>query len=43
MTAVEGGFEWNGEICRSLSEITRKATGTHWSGPRFFGLKQGQG
>ncbi|KRB82301.1 hypothetical protein ASE00_09460 [Sphingomonas sp. Root710] len=24
----------------SLSEIARKITGAHWSGPRFFGLKK---
>lgn len=35
---TEGGFEWESETYRSLSEIARKVTGTHWSGPRFFGL-----
>ena len=38
VTATEGGFEWDGESFRSLSEIARKVTGAHWSGPRFFGL-----
>ena len=38
VTATEGGFEWNGETFRSLSEIARNVTGAHWSGPRFFGL-----
>lgn len=38
VTATEGGFEWESETYRSLSEIARKVTGTHWSGPRFFGL-----
>lgn len=38
VTATEGGFEWDGETFRSLSEIARKITGAHWSGPRFFGL-----
>jgi Protein of unknown function (DUF2924) len=38
VTATEGGFEWDGENYRSLSEIARKVTGAHWSGPRFFGL-----
>jgi len=38
VTATEGGFEWDGETFRSLSEIARKVTGAHWSGPRFFGL-----
>ncbi len=36
---LEDGFEWNGERHHSLSAIAREITGTHWSGPRFFGLK----
>ncbi|MBU2580429.1 MAG: DUF2924 domain-containing protein [Alphaproteobacteria bacterium] len=35
---VEGGFQWRGTTWRSLSVIAREMTGTHWSGPRFFGL-----
>lgn len=35
---VEDGFEWRGKTWRSLSAIAREMTGTHWSGPRFFGL-----
>jgi hypothetical protein len=27
---------------RSLSVIAREITGGHWSGPRFFGLKEKQ-
>lgn len=42
VTAVEGGFDWDGKVYRSLSEIARKVTGAHWSGPRFFGLKRRQ-
>ena len=38
VTATDGGFEWDSETYRSLSEIARKVTGAHWSGPRFFGL-----
>ena len=38
---VEGGFLWKGERHRSLSAIARAITGAHWSGPRFFGLKEG--
>jgi len=34
------GFEYRGRQYRSLSEIARKITGTRWSGPAFFGLKQ---
>lgn len=43
VTTVDGGFDWNGDTYRSLSEIARKVTGAHWSGPRFFGLKKGRG
>jgi len=37
----EDGFEWKGRHRRSLSVIAREITGGHWSGPRFFGLKDG--
>ncbi|MGE0774554.1 MAG: DUF2924 domain-containing protein [Sphingomonadaceae bacterium] len=37
---LDTGFEWSGARYRSLSEIARKITGAHWSGPRFFGLKR---
>lgn len=43
VSAVEGGFDWDGQVYRSLSEIARKVTGAHWSGPRFFGLKKARG
>jgi hypothetical protein len=36
---LEDGFEWNGQRHRSLSQVARRITGAHWSGPRFFGLK----
>ena len=39
---AEEGFEYKGERYRSLSEIARLITGTRWSGPLFFGLKQSQ-
>jgi hypothetical protein len=35
---VEDGFRWRGMTWRSLSAIAREMTGTHWSGPRFFGI-----
>ena len=34
------GFEYRGSHYESLSEIARLITGTRWSGPLFFGLKQ---
>jgi hypothetical protein len=32
------GFLFEDKVYRSLSEIARRITGSHWSGPRFFGL-----
>ena len=40
VTVAEQGFEYKGERYKSLSEIARLITGTRWSGPLFFGLKQ---
>ena len=37
---AEATFLYRGMPYRSLSEIARKITGTRWSGPAFFGLKQ---
>jgi hypothetical protein len=38
----DGGFRFEGQRYPSLSAIARKATGTSWNGPRFFGLRQDQ-
>jgi len=38
---LEKGFAYEGVVYRSLSETARAITGTRWSGPRFFGLKDG--
>jgi hypothetical protein len=43
VTVVDGGFLWNGKIYRSLSGIARAITGTSWNGPRFFGMRDGDG
>jgi hypothetical protein len=37
---IDEGFEYRGKRYESLSEIARELTGTRWSGPAFFGLKQ---
>src|SRR5215472_1401757 len=39
VTVVPDGFEYRGERHRSLSVIARHITGTRWSGPLFFGLR----
>jgi hypothetical protein len=31
---------WQDREYRSLSEVAKAITGTHWSGPAFFGLKR---
>ncbi|WP_430447059.1 DUF2924 domain-containing protein [Sphingorhabdus contaminans] len=35
---LEDGFEFDGRRYGSLTQIASDVTGTHWSGPRFFGL-----
>ena len=37
---VAAGYLWNGKSFASLSAIAKEITGAHWSGPRFFGVKQ---
>lgn len=34
------GYRFDGASYRSLSAIAEIITGTHWSGPRFFGLRR---
>jgi hypothetical protein len=33
------GFCWNGKTYPSLSQVACAITGSRWSGPRFFGLR----
>jgi hypothetical protein len=40
VTITDDGFIWNGRTHRSLSHIARVITGTKWSGPRFFGMRE---
>jgi hypothetical protein len=40
VVVLDGALSWQGMHYRSLSAIARKITGTAWSGPLFFGLKQ---
>lgn len=37
--ARESGFEYEGELYRSLSAIAKHVTGQHWNGFHFFGLR----
>jgi hypothetical protein len=43
VTITENGFEYAGTSYPSLTKIAKKITGTHWSGPRFFGLPAAAG
>jgi hypothetical protein len=36
------GYEYLGETYKSLSPIACRITGTHWSGPAFFGTRRGK-
>ena len=38
VTVLENGFEYDGRKWRSLTAIAKVITGSHWNGPRFFGL-----
>jgi Protein of unknown function (DUF2924) len=40
ITVLDSGYEYNGTTYRSLTEIAKVITGSKWSGPAFFGLKQ---
>jgi hypothetical protein len=35
---VEGGFEWQGVVYKSLSAVAKAVTGAHWNGKLVFGL-----
>ncbi|MEO5365373.1 MAG: DUF2924 domain-containing protein [Magnetococcus sp. WYHC-3] len=41
VTVLDDGFEYQGRKFRSLSSVAKAITGTHWSGPLFFGLRKG--
>jgi len=37
---LPGGFEYEGEVYKSLSAVAKAITGTHWNGYHFFGLRK---
>lgn len=37
------GFQHQGKVYASLSQLAREITGTRWNGPAFFGLRQSHG
>jgi hypothetical protein len=40
VTVLDHHVVYRGRRYKSLSEVARLITGTHWSGPLFFGLKR---
>lgn len=43
VTVLEKGVVYAGKAYRSLTEVAEVITGSHWSGPAFFGLTAGRG
>ncbi len=41
VTVTHRGFEYRGDIYKSLSSVAYSITGTNWSGPVFFKLNGG--
>ena len=39
VAVLADGFAWNGETYPSLSKVAFAITGTRWSGPKFFALR----
>jgi hypothetical protein len=39
---VTKGFEYEGELFKSLSAVAKKITGSHWSGNKFFQVGERQ-
>ena len=39
VAVLTDGLAWNGSTYPSLSKVAFAITGTRWSGPRFFGLR----
>jgi hypothetical protein len=40
VTVLDAGYEYEGTIYRSLTEIAKVITGSKWSGPAFFGQRR---
>jgi hypothetical protein len=43
VTVLERGYDYRGQVYRSLSQIAREITGARWNGPVFFGPRKGPG
>ncbi|MBF0311710.1 MAG: DUF2924 domain-containing protein [Magnetococcales bacterium] len=40
VSVLDQGYEYQGRKFKSLSAVAKAITGTHWSGPLFFGLRK---
>ncbi len=40
VAVLDRGFAYAGQTYRSLSAVAKAITGTHWSGPSFFGIRK---
>ncbi len=40
VTVVEDGFDYNGVVYKTLTQVAKVITGTKTSGPLFFGVKE---
>ena len=40
VTVLDDGFDYEGEVYRSLSAVAKTITGSHWNGFHFFGLSR---
>lgn len=41
VTVLPKGFDWEGQVYRSLSAVAKAVTGSHWNGFLFFRLNDG--
>ena len=41
VTVLDGGFDYDGTVYRSLTAVTKAITGTHWNGHHFFRTGKG--
>jgi hypothetical protein len=41
VTVLRNGFDWEGQVYKSLSAVAKAVTGSHWNGYLFFGLAEG--
>lgn len=43
VTVLRDGFEWAGDVYKSLTAVAKAVTGSHWNGHLFFGIEKPEG